>query len=142
MNSKKFITATLVAFLVVFVFDYIWFGVIFKNWWETTMSGIIKTLPEKPNIPVHALGDLCVAALLAWIYPHGYKGGPAISEGIKFGLLMGLVLELPNAVHSYDAMQSTTLLAFTIVHGIIVGIIGGICVAMVYGSKVNASAAA
>jgi len=141
MNSKKFMLATLAAFVVVFMFDYIWFVVIFSDWWETTMKGIVITLPENPNIALHAFGDLCFAALLAWIYPMGYKGGSAMSEGIKFGLMMGLVLQLPSSIHMHDVFQSTELLWFSIVHGIIIGILGGICVAMVYGGKSAAPSA-
>jgi hypothetical protein len=138
MNSKKFIPATIVAFIVIFIFDYLWFGVLFRDWWQATMSGIMRSLPEKPNIPLHALGDLSLAALLAWIYPYGYKGGAAVSQGIKFGLMMGLVLQLPGSIHSYDSMQSSSFLVFSIAHGIIVGMIGGICVATVYGNKTTA----
>jgi hypothetical protein len=140
MSSKKFIPAALVAFIVVFIFDYLWFGVIFREWWQTTMGGIVKTLPENPNIPLHALGDLCFGLLLAWIYPVGYKGGSAMSEGIKFGLMMGLVLELPASIHMHDLFQSSGLLCFNIVHGILVGMIGGVCVAMMYNRKSAATA--
>src|SRR5260221_6966164 len=107
MNTKKFITATAVAFIVVFIFDYLWFAVIFTDWWKTTMTGLLKSLPDQPNIPLHAFGDLCFAALLAWIYPMGYKGGSAMSEGIKFGLMMGLLAELPVSIHMHDMFRVT-----------------------------------
>ncbi|MBK5286756.1 MAG: DUF1761 family protein [Bacteroidia bacterium] len=140
MNAKKIITATLVAFIVVFLFDYLWFGVIFKDMWASFMTEFMKSMPERPNIAIHALGDLSLAALLAWIYPAGYKGGSALSEGIQFGFMMGLIMQLPGSIHMYDGMASTELVCLSVLHGILAGIIGGICVAMMYG-KISAPSA-
>jgi len=140
MNPKKFISATLVAFIIVFLFDYLWYGVIFKDWWRSMMSGMLTNMSENPNIPLHAFGDLCFAALLAWIYPAGYKGGTPRSEGIMFGFMMGLVLALPSSIHMYDTFPVVELGCMNIIHGVLVGIIGGICVAMIYGSGKTPSA--
>src|ERR1041384_7537556 len=98
MNSKKFIPATLAAFAVLFVLNFLWFGVIFKDWLATRMPAMHE------NIPLHVVGELTLAVLLAIIYPFGYKGGSPASEGMKFGFLMGLVYQLPSSIHMYASM--------------------------------------
>ena len=120
------------AFVILFIADYLWFGVLFTNWLSEYMPG--SKGPE--NIPLHAVGELCFAALLAYIYPIGYKGGSPITEGAKFGFLMGLVYSLPGHIHTYAAMGGAKRVAcFFVANGIVMGIIGGIAVAKIYGNK-------
>ena len=130
MNSKKFILAALAAFAVLFVLNSLWFGVIFKDW-------LANQMPEMhENIPLHVFAELVFAVLLAIIYPLGYKGGSPASEGLKFGLLMGLVYQLPNAIHMYASMGgSPAVPCMFIVNGILVGIAAGITIGLVYGNK-------
>jgi len=136
MNSKKMIPAALAAFVVLFAFNFLWFTVIFNNW------VIAHSLtPPQMNIPMHVLGELTLAVLLAVIYPYGYKAGAsAVSQGIKFGLLMGLVYSLPGALHMYASTGARGMPFMLAINGILSGIIGGIVIAMVYGNKTTTQA--
>ena len=134
MNSKC-IYATLAAFAVLFIADYLWFGIIFHDYYMSAMQPT-----EGDNILLHAIGELCFAGLLAWIFPMGYKGGSAVSEGTKFGLMMGLVYQLPGQIHIYGSMGgSRRLVVFFIANGIVMGILAGITIAMIYGKKTAAA---
>ena len=131
MNTKKIIFGTLASFIVMFLADWLWFGPIFGEWFHTMMptSGM-------ENIPLHAFGELCFAFLLAVIYPLGYKGGSAMKEGAMFGFLMGLVYQLPGHIHMFAAFGgSRRVVVFFIMNGIVMGILGGIAVAMAYGKR-------
>ena len=131
MNFKKIIPATLVAFVILFLADWLWFGVIFADWFHKMMPSSMNE-----NIPMHAVGELCLAFLMAAIYPYGYKGGSAVKEGAMFGILIGLVYQLPGSFHMYASMGgSLSVVFFFIANGIVMGIIGGITVAMVYGKQ-------
>ncbi|HLG33834.1 MAG TPA: hypothetical protein VI757_03055 [Bacteroidia bacterium] len=137
MNTKKFLLATLAAFVALFVVNSLWFGVIFKDWFMENMKS-----PSDENIPMHGFAELCYGALLAWIYPLGFKQGTAMSQGMKFGLLMGLVYSLPGSLHMHASMGGTwEVPCFFIANGILVSIIAGIAVAMVYGGKSSSPAA-
>lgn len=131
MDTKKIIFGTVAAFIVMFLADWLWFGPIFGEWYHTMMPS-----NGMENIPLHAFGEFCFAFLLAIIYPFGYKGGSAVKEGAMFGFLIGLVYQLPGAIHRFASMGgSRRIVVFFIVNGIIMGILGGIAVAMVYGKK-------
>ncbi len=128
---SKCIIATIAAFVVLFLADYLWFGVIFKDYMANAMPPA-----GNESIPLHALGELCFAGLLAWIFPMMSKGGSAVSEGLKFGFIMGLVYQLPNAIHMYASMGgSRRIPVFFIANGILMGILAGITIAMIYGKK-------
>ena len=135
MNTKKIIFATLAAFIVMFLADWLWFGVIFGEWFQKMMpaNGMV-------NIPMHAFAELCLAFLMAIIYPFGFKGGSAMKEGAMFGFLIGLVYQLPVSIHMYASMGgSRRIVVFFIINGIVMGILGGIVVAMIYGKKTAAA---
>jgi hypothetical protein len=131
MKTKSLLLATLVCFIVVFATDYLWFMVVFKGYHVEGMP-----MAAAPNVPMHALGELCFAALLALIYPYGYKGGSPVSEGLKFGILMGLMYQLPGHIHMLASMDvPTSTLWFFTANGVVVGMLGGVSVAMSYGRR-------
>ena len=135
MNTKKIIPATMVAFIVLFLADWLWFGVIFGEWFQKMMPSTGGN-----NIPMHAFAELCLAFLMAVIYPYGYKGGSALKEGAMFGFLIGLVYQLPGNIHMYATMGgSRKIVVFFVMNGIIMGILGGISVAMMHGKKSTTS---
>ncbi len=79
---------------------------------------------------------------MAYIYPKGYGGGPAVQEGLKFGVIMGVLSELPTSLVAYGAFDTGTLdliLVETIGHLAMVGV-GGIVIASVYGRNQDSPA--
>ena len=129
MLTMKWFYATLAAFAVMFAMDYLWFQVLFRGFMESQMA-----TAGQSNVPMHALGELCLAGLLAWTYPIGYKGGSATHEGVKFGLLMGLLYGLPNSIHMMASTGgSASLLFFFVANAVVVGVAGGVTVARVHG---------
>ena len=140
MISKKFVIATVAAFAVLFIADYLWFGVIFKTWVAVQLTPPLED-PSHPAMMLHALAELCFASLLAWIYPKGLVSGSAMSQGIKFGIVMGLVYQLPAAIHSTAVMwHSYTITCFFAGNGVVLGILAGITIAMVYGNTAEKTA--
>ena len=140
MNTKKLILAALVAFAAMFIVDGLWFEVIFKSYNQTLWDQAGLPAANDSEL-MHALATLFFAFLLAWIYPMGYKGGTAMNEGIKFGLWMGLVYQLPGSIHWFAALGgSPAMPCFLTANGIVNGIIGGICIAKIYGGKSAAAA--
>ena len=78
---------------------------------------------------------LLLGALMAYMYPIGYKGGRPVLEGVRFGLLIGLIWVLPHAlvragVHgeesiSYVLINSAWHLVEQGAGGVIIGLIYG-----------------
>jgi hypothetical protein len=55
----------------------------------------------EPVFAFRLLGWLVTSALLAWVFPIGYRGGVAWAEGLRFGMLMGVLAGLPGVLHTY-----------------------------------------
>ena len=56
-----------------------------------------------------ALGFLVLALLMALVYPKGYKGGSPKLEGLRFGVIVGLIAESPTQLVSYGVRDTGTL---------------------------------
>lgn len=85
MDVKKLLTATVAGFLVMFVLSYVWHELLMSATYAQPNHS-----PE-PEMLWIVLGYVMLAALMAYMYPTGYQGGLAVSEGFRFGALIGLV---------------------------------------------------
>jgi len=98
MDTKKVILSTLAAFIAMFALSYLWHVVVMGNFYQEQFANTARATPEFPFI---ILAYLVLAILMAYIYPTGYKGGTAVSEGMKFGILIGLLTALPSNLVTY-----------------------------------------
>lgn len=137
MNVKKFIMALVAGFIVMMGVAYVFHVVLMKDSYDMWLKEVSR--PEG-RFQFILYSYLCLAALMAYIYPMGYKGGSPFGEGLKFGILMGLVCRLPLAL----VMSATTNVVWQWVaveaawHCLEQGI-GGIVIAYMYGSPKAAS---
>ena len=102
MSLKKWAVATLGAFVVLFasgfVIHHLWLGEFYKanaSWWrpEAEMGSMM---------PLMFTSHLALAALLTVVYAKGYESGKGgIGQGFRFGILMGLLLTVPNSLMNY-----------------------------------------
>lgn len=87
-------------------------------------------------VEYHMLAMLANAVLLVTIYPAGYRGGAPLAEGLRFGILMALIVSLPNALHQYALIDAPAANMFIPVGWSILKYgIAGIVVALVYGRE-------
>ena len=92
MDLKKFSMATVGGFFAMFIPGGLWHMLIMKDFYDKYTGD--SALAE-PNILFIILGVLILAALMAYMYPQGYKGGSSIKEGLRFGAVIGLLWVLP-----------------------------------------------
>ena len=78
---------------------------------------------------------------MAYIYPRGFKGGSFIKEGLTFGILMGLMVRVPQQVLylGYGHGDISYVLTEAVWHMVEQGV-GGIAIAYVYGKAGTAAA--
>lgn len=132
MNGKKWFLAGLLGFVVIFILSSLWYMVIMAGFYKTQNAEIMR---EQFNFPFIVLGYLVLAFLMSYIYPIGYKGGPPVKEGLRFGVLVGLLVYLTTNLTLYGVWNFT--LAGALVdagYHVVEEVVGGIVIALVYGT--------
>ena len=134
MNAKKMLFALIAGFIAMFLLSGLWHTLIMADFYEANSP---STAFAEPKMQFIVLGYFILALILAYIYPLGYKGGTPVIEGLKFGILMGLLWILPLSVVLFGVMESSgTLLVVDAIWHVVEQGIGGIVIGLVYGSQI------
>ena len=136
MNVKKLVLASLAGFIIMFLLSGLWYMVLMSDYYHANFADVERAEPIFTSI---VIGYLVLSFLLAYIYPFGYKGKSPLIEGLRFGLIMGLVIAIPSmlilyGVHTFPLTGTLIDIIFTIVQISI----GGIVIGYVYGSGAKA----
>ena len=133
MDLKKFSLAVVGGFFAMFIPGGLWHMLIMHNFYEK-YSG--ESVLAEPNMLFIILGVLILAVLMAYMYPLGYKGGSPLKEGLRFGVVIGLLWILPYNVIMIGVMGTAkTLVVVDALWHIFEQGIGGIVIGYVYRSK-------
>ena len=133
MNGKKFLMALVGGFLVMWLLSGLWHVLIMGDFYAKYAG---PSTFEEPKMLFIALGYAILALLMTYIYIQGYKGGSPLREGLRFGVIMGLLWILPINVILYAVKE--TSITFILVDAswhIVEQGIGGIAIGLIYGSK-------
>ena len=118
------------AFAVMFGLGGLWHQVLMGDYYAAIMPSVIRA---DPNLFAIGCGYLITAAVMAFVFPIGYKGGSGVAEGLRFGAVIGLLWWLPaNVVLSgvYDTSVASGLVDG--VWHIAEGAAGGVVVGVLY----------
>ncbi len=133
MDFKKFSMAVVGGFFTMFVLGGLWHLLLMSNFYEKYATD--RALAE-PNLLFIILGVLILAALMAYMYPQGYKGGSPLKEGLRFGVVIGLLWVLPINVIMIGVMGTPkTLVVVDALWHLVEQGVGGIVIGYVYKSK-------
>jgi hypothetical protein len=132
MIGRKFVQGALAAFAVGFVLSGLWHVLLMADFYEANAAGAGR---EAPIFWAVGLAYLVVGFIMSYLYPKGYEGGSPISEGLKFGAIIGLLWWLPTNLVFYGTLEGpfTTVLIDGGWHLVEQGL-AGVALAMVYGS--------
>ncbi|MEE9167080.1 MAG: DUF2177 family protein [Candidatus Neomarinimicrobiota bacterium] len=132
MNTKKLALSFLAGAVAMTLLGFLWHQVIMSGFYDEQLGDVLRS---EPNVAFVVLGYLVLALLMAYIYPIGYKGGSPTSQGLKFGILMGLIWVLPHGLVYVGVLNFT--LTYTIVDGIwhvVEEGVGGVVIGLLYGT--------
>ena len=135
MEPKKMIGAWLGSFAVMFLLSFVWYGWLMMEYNMVNYAEV--NLPmEDFSMPLLVVGYLIQAFMLSYIFPIGFGGGPAVKEGIRFGVILGILFALPGAF-IFAAVYKMPLPANIVnaVYHIVEFAAGGIVIAKIYGSN-------
>jgi hypothetical protein len=138
MSGKSFLGGIVVA-VIYFLLGGFFYAWLMKDWF----AGQSTINMTQPNMALIGLMCLAYGLLMAVTYPIGYRGGSAVKEGLRFGILFALIVNLPSGL-SIVAMGSWTMLGFVVglIWEIVVGAVLGIILAKMVGSVSKAAAPA
>lgn len=130
MNFKKWLLASLVVWVLCFIFDWIIHGGILMGYYAATAERWLSESEIGARMWAMILGQLLFALLFCAIYTKGIREG-GLAEGIRYGLWIGFLLNLPTYFvrWSVEALPGTLLFLqslFSFIEVIILGAILGV----------------
>ena len=84
MNIKFFLSSTLTSGFGMWVVAGIWHNLIRANLYESVNA-------NHEGIGLLLVAYIILALLMSYMYPLGYKGGKPIVEGLRFGIVIGIL---------------------------------------------------
>jgi hypothetical protein len=128
MDTKKYIIASVVVFVVFEILSFIIYQVLLGGAFQDP-AGVWRTEVKLPIIHVTTLIE---SFLFVFIYTKGYEG-KGIMEGVRYGLWIGLLMSIPMAFNSFATLPIPMSLAIQwFVYGLIQFIILGVVTAALY----------
>ena len=118
------------AFVVMFGLSGLWHQALMGDYYAAIMPSVTRA---EPNLVVIGCGYLITAAVMAVVFPIGYKGGSGVAEGLRFGAVIGLLWWLPSNVVLSGVYETT--LASALVDGvwhIAEGAAGGVVIGLLH----------
>jgi hypothetical protein len=138
--NKKFWLGCIVVFGGMAITDFLIHGVLLTSIYE---SPAVKPLfrPDMMNkMWIFYVNYLIMSLFFTLIFSKGYEG-KGVSEGVRYGLYVGLLMATPMAYASYATYPIPYALAFQwFIYGVIQYVILGVLVAAVYGKKTSPAA--
>ena len=132
MNIKRYVLATIAAFIFIFVFEWLWHGMLMKGMYEATKE---VWRPEDPSLMVYIFASqFLFAVVLTYIYTLIGKHLPC-KRGVAFGFFAGLLMAMPNlGAYAYMPIPLTIPLMWML--SMVVECLGaGIIIATIYKEK-------
>ncbi len=137
MDVKKWMMASLAGFIVMFTISGLWYQIIMSDFYSTLNADIMR---DQVNVVFIVLGYLFLALMMSYMYPLGYKGGPPVKEGLRFGVMVGLLVWFSAnlILHGAWNLSLTGGIVDSVYHLLEQGL-GGLVIALVYRNKSNES---
>ncbi len=88
MNAKKILLATTSYVVLTMAVAYPWHMI----WFHDLYEGMGAYTRPEPNIPLGMLSMLMQGVVIAYLYPFFYQAGNPVIQGIKFSVIVGLIV--------------------------------------------------
>lgn len=116
MNTKRYLIASLAVFAFIFIYEWVFHGMLLKPIYEQTSH--LWRPPEECVTWAMLGGQLIFPFILARIFLKGYEN-KGLAEGARFGLLIGLLFVPGNLIFYAVQPLPLNLVLYWSVGGII-----------------------
>jgi hypothetical protein len=118
ISNKRFLTATILAWVLFIGIDFLFHASLLKSLWEEDIPAL-KSLNELfVLIPAGYLSFFLLTLLAAYVFYRIFPKRPTGSEAIVFSLIFAALFALSNffGLYSYMALPMKQLIAFNLVY--------------------------
>ena len=137
MNTKKFLIAFVVVFVLLEITNYLIHGVILSSTYaEEGVKQVFRSMEEmQSKMWIMWVADLVWSFFFVFIFVKGYQN-KGIMEGIRYGVYIGIFVSFVFAYQSFAMLPLPYSLTFEwFITGLIQCIILGIVAAVIYKPK-------
>ena len=92
MNWRKFVQATLVGGITMWIIAGVWHEIVMVNFYTSEAHS------KHEGLGIILLAYMLLGALMAYLYPLSTKGGHLLFESLRFGVVIGLLWVLPHGL--------------------------------------------
>ena len=133
MDTKRFLLASLAVFVTLQILDFVIHNLILGSTYEAIQGVFRPDMADK--MWVISLMGLVLSFQFVYIFTKGYEG-KGIMEGLKYGLLIGLVIHFVGAFNQFAVYPLPYGLIWKwIIWGTIQLMIAGAVAALIYKPK-------
>ncbi len=134
MNVKRWLLASLAAFVVFGVLEFVIHGVLLDSLYKQTASVWRPEAEIERMMWLFWLSYLIMAPVFAFIYTQGYEAGKSgLAQGLRYGVYMGILLGVAHSLGWYVVLPIPgTLVVYWVISGWIEVVVAGIAVGLVY----------
>lgn len=134
MNLKRLALAVLGAFATIFAVECVIHHGLLSDFYKAHASWWRPEAEMKAMMPFLLAAQVSLASLLVLVYAKGYEAGKgALGQGIRFGLLMGLLLMLPSSLMDFVIYPyPPSLISTWLIGGMIELTLAGAVIGLVY----------
>ena len=134
MNTKRLALASLAVFVVFFVVDGVVNNVLLADLYKQTASVWRPESEIQGNMWLMWLGTLILAPLFVLIYTKGYEANkPGLGQGVRFGLIVGVLLSAPQCLVWYAVLPiPATLAVWWFMTGMVESVAAGVAAGLIY----------
>ena len=129
----RLIISTIVVGIVLFMLGGLFFSLLFADYFKLHFGSMMRGENDL-KLWAFAVGSLVRALFLYIIYSKGYKGGSPFMEGLRFGILIGLLFAVPYVFFEWGStpvhyqpvvVEGVLQMVMLAVGGVLTGIIHG-----------------
>ena len=126
-NFKKLALATIIGGLGMWVIAGVYHNLIMANLYEEVNA-------KHEGLGILLAAYFILALIMAYVYPLGYKGKSPAMEGLRFGIIIGLLWVFPHSLAMAGAHGESIIYVFknSLWHLVEQGL-GGLIIGLIYG---------
>jgi hypothetical protein len=133
MNYGRLGLAAIAAWIVDAVYGFIVYGTVLSNEFGRYPGIYRPAQSQGAYMPILFVGILVAMLVASYIYAKGYEGGSGVQEGMRFGVLIGLLVLGYVGIVNYAILNIGRRLAGSLaVAGLVEWTLAGIVIGAVY----------